>query len=678
MDKSILRDQTIFWSRLGIGIGHKAFDEDGNPAIGNDTFSELQDHQDFYKRGIKLHSFILEAGWVGDGVYNFTTTDRTMDAACKIGDDVLLIPRIKLDPPYDWLKKYPEEVFVYYDGPRTPEEISALVDTPLHDCLGYDAPNGMYMGNPKYTRPNVGGKISNHSFSSDRWLKDAQETVRVLFAHLEEKYGDKILGYHIAYGTSGETLLWGRISKRYGDYGIGNRRKFKAFLKERYGIDGELPPPEERYNGKATASDYLRAEKPICRYYDEFTNEVNSNAIEVLCKTAKEVAPTKLTGVFYGYFMAIADSCYTGHTYIQRLLDSPYVDFFAAPKSYSRCKPGDSSGEQSVSQSINLTKVWVDECDVRTHLAAPNTPKNWASENMLQTKNALVRELSKNLMHDSGFWFMDLGGGWYRSDEMMDLVEELNEINTKMRTKAHQSKSDVLVLMDELSAVVTSIGYSVQAYCSDLVSNLARTGALVDIFRSCDIKSIDLSQYKLIVFAYDFHLNVETLNYVKERTDATIMFQFLAGCLADGEFSFDNIKNVTGFSLYDNHNENSKYSFPSIKINNDVLYENEQGSFAKRYENGRNLIMNTIPYLSIEELTEVVKNAGCHRFVNADYTVYGDNRFLSIIASDKEYNGTLDFGEEKSWTRIDTNETGCQKSIELSFKPYETAMFKFE
>jgi hypothetical protein len=38
----------------------------------------------------------------------------------------------------------------------------------------------------------------------------------------------------------------------------------------------------------------------------------------------------------------------------------------------------------------------------------------------------------------------------------------------------------------------------------------------------------------------------------------------------------------------------------------------------------------------------------------------------------------LDFGEEKSWTRIDTNETGCQKSIELSLKPYETAMFKFE
>ena len=401
MDRNILRNKTIFWSRLGIGIGHKALDEDGNPVIGNDTFSELKYHQDFYKRGIKLHSFILEAGWVGDGVYNFTTTDKTMDAAVQIGEDAMLIPRIKLDPPYEWLKNNPEEVCVYYGGPQTTEEISALVDTPLHDQLGYDAPDGMYMGNPKYTRPNVGGKISNQSFSSDKWLHDTKEMLKVLLTHLEEKYGDKILGYHIAYGVSGETLLWGRVKRDCGDYGINHQRKFKAFLKEKYGIEAEIAPPEQRYFKRDNASDYMRANDPVSRYYDEFMGEINSYAIEYLCKAVKEIAPTKLTGVFYGYFMGIAQTGYTGHTHIQKLLDSPYVDFFAAPKLYDRCAPGDSSGEHSITQSVNLTKVWVDECDVRTHLAAPDTPKIWASENMLQTRNALYRELSKNLSHNS-------------------------------------------------------------------------------------------------------------------------------------------------------------------------------------------------------------------------------------------------------------------------------------
>lgn len=677
MDRSILRNETIFWSRMGIGIGYKVLDDDGNPVIGNDTFSEIEDHKLFYDRGVKIHSFILESGWVGDGKYNFTTTDKTMDAICSIGDDIKLIPRIKLDPPYEWLKNNPEEVFVYYDGPRTPEEISAMVDTPLHDKLGYEAPDGMYMGNPKYNKPNVGGKISNQSFSSDKWLQDTKELMRVLFAHLEEKYGDKILGYHIAYGTSGETLMWGRMSRKYGDYGITNRRKFKAFLKERYGIEGEMGTPEGRYCKKATASEYMRENDPVSRYYDEFMGEENSKSIEFLCEAAKEFAPTKLTGVFYGYFMGIAESGYTGHTHLQRLLDSPYVDFFASPKLYNRCAPGDSSGEHGISQSVNLTKVWLDECDVRTHLAAPDTPKEWRSENMLQTRNVLIRELSKNLSHNSGFWLMDLGGGWYRSEEMMDLVSELDGINRLVKAKPYESASDVLVLADELSTGISSIGYSVSAFSTDLICNLKRTGALVDIYRTADIKNIDLSRYKLVIFSYDFRLNSDILDYVKEKTDATIMFQYMAGCCSDGKFSFENTRKVTGFSLCDS-TEKSEYSFPTVKVRNDVLYETTQGSFAKRLDAGRTLIMNTIPKLSIEKLKEIVQNVGCHIYCEADYTLYGDNRFLCVIASDKEFSGTLDFGKERAWIKHGTDENGNGKTVSLNLKPYETAMFLFE
>lgn len=676
MDRNILRNNTIFWSRMGIGIGYKVLDEDGNPVIGNDTFSELRDHQMFYNHGVKIHSFILEAGWVGDGKYNFTTTDKTMDAACKIGEDVLLIPRIKLDPPYEWLKNHPEEVFVYYDGPRTPEEISAMVNTPLHDCLGYEAPDGMYMGNPKYNKPNVGGKISNQSFSSDKWLEDAKAMMKVLFAHLEEKYGDKILGYHIAYGTSGETLLWGRISRKFGDYGIGNQRKFKAFLKEKYGIEGELPPPDERYNKKATASEFMRENLPIARYYDEFMGEQNSHAVEFLCKAAKEFAPTKLTGVFYGYFMGIAETGYTGHTHIQKLLDSPYVDFFAAPKLYSRCAPGDSGGEHSITQSVNLCKVWVDECDVRTHLAAPDTPKIWASENMLQTRNALFRELSKNMSHDSGLWFMDLGGGWYNSDEMMDLVEELDGINTLIRQKPHQSESDVLVVADEMSTGIQGLGWSLSAFAADFICNIKRSGVLVDIFRTADITKLDLKKYKLIVFSYDMCLNKETVDYVKENTDATIMFQYMAGCMADGNFSFRNTEEVTGFSICDS-TEKSEYSFPTVKIKNCVLRETSQGSFALRQEKGRTIIMNTIPKLSIDEIGGIVRDAGCHVYCDADYTLYGDNRFLCVIASDKEFSGMIDFGKEKQWRKHGSDESGISKTVPLDLKPFETALFIF-
>jgi hypothetical protein len=375
--------------------------------------------------------------------------------------------------------------------------------------------------------------------------------------------------------------------------------------------------------------------------------------------------------------MGIAQTGYTGHTHIQKLLDSPYVDFFAAPKLYDRCAPGDSSGEHSITQSVNLKKVWVDECDVRTHLAAADTPPKWASQNMLQTRNALYRELSKNLSHDSGFWFMDLGDGWYDSAEMLDLVEELDTLNSLIRKKPHESVSDVLVLADELSTGITCSGMSLDAFSTYLIFDIKRTGALVDIFRTSDIKNIDLSRYKLVVFSYDFRLNQETLNYVKERTNATIMFQYMAGCAADGNFSFKNIENVTGFSLRDNE-EKTNEMYPTVKINNNVLYETEKGSFAERIEDGRTLIMNTIPKISIEELKNIVKKAGCHIYCDADYTLYGDNRFLCVIASDKEFSGTLDFGETKKWQKYGTDESGTSKSVTLDLKPYETAFFVFE
>ena len=676
MKSNILRDNIIFWSRLGIGIGYKALDESGNPVIEDDTFSALRYHRRLYEKGVRIHSFILEAGWTGDGVYNFTTTDRTMDAACRIGDDALLIPRIKFDPPDEWLKNNPEEVFVYYDGPDNPDEISAMVGTDKHDYLGYDAPEGLYMGNPKYARPNVGGKISNQSFSSDKWLEAAEVTISKLITHLEEKYGDRILGYHIAFGTSGETLMWGRISQKYGDYGITNRRKFNEFLEKNYGITAEMGSPDSRYKQNGTLSEFMRADNPVARYYDEFMDEVNSHAAEFLCKAVKKYAPDKLTGVFYGYYMGIAESGYTGHTNVQKLLDSPYVDFFAAPKIYYRMAPGDSCGEYGNAQSVNMKKIWVDECDIRTHLAK-DTPPQWACNNIKQTRNSFTRELAKNMSHDSGLWFMDLGGGWYDSEEIIKLVEELNDINNNVRKKKHESVADVLILINEKSTSVTSISFkSLQSYAVDLICDIKRTGAIPDIYRCSDVKDLDLNRYKLIIYAYDFSLSDEDVRYVCSHSDATVMFQYAAGCLSGGNFSLDNTKNTTGFSLYEL--PDSPFDFPCVKVKGDSVFECENGNTVIETRNGRSFIMNTYPTLPIEFLKKIVTDAGCRIYCEADYTIYGDNRFLAVIASDKDYNGKIDFGQIRKWRCVTTGECGEGRCAFVSMDAYDVRVFLFE
>ena len=677
MDRELLRNNIIFWSRLGFGLDPIQFDENGHPALFDESFSELRFHQNFYKKGVKLHSFILNSGWTGVDKYDYTSTDATMEAAIKIGEDVKLIPRIKLNVPIEWCKENPEELMVYPGGPQTVEEIRSVVGTPKHDYLGYEAPDGVYMGKPEMRRPNVGGVISLQSFSSDKWLQDAKKALQKLILRLEEKYGDKIAGYHIAYGISGETMMWGRMSEKHGDYGITNQKKFKAFLKERYNVEAEMPTPYVRYKQKDTIKDFLRDDNKISVYYDEFTNEMNSYAVEYLCKAVKDVAPDKLTGVFYGYFMGVENIAYTGHTEVERLINSPYVDFFASPKLYYRCKPGDSCGEHGCSQSVNLQKVWVDECDVRTHLAVHEG--NWASENMTQTENALTRELAKNLSHNSGFWFMDLGGNWYDSEEMMDLVEYLNNINEKVRKKEHKSVSDILLVVDEKSVMQNSISNDcLKGYVTDFICNAKMSGALLDVYRYNDLRELNLAQYKLIIFAHTYKLNTDDIEYVKTQTDANLMFNYLAGALSEEKFSFDSIRKVTGFTLEEK--EQTKYDFPAVKIldTDNVVISNENGEVVYKVIDGRIHIMNTIPYPDVETLRNVAKTAGCHIYCEAGYTLYADNRFLAMTATPQAFEGILDFGEEKKWTNAKTGEKGVSDKINIKMEPYETLFLLFD
>jgi hypothetical protein len=184
----------------------------------------------------------LPSGWVGVNEYDYSLTDKVMDEVFRDNDDIYFIPRIKLNVPIDWCYENPEDVFVYYGGPETAEEIRSVVGTLQHDYIGYDSPHGYYAsGEFEDTRPNVGGVIARQSFSSKKWLEDAKEALTRVINRLENgKYGKRILGYHIAYGTSGETVVWGRVSNKYGDWGINNKKAFFEWAKAKYGSLSEI------------------------------------------------------------------------------------------------------------------------------------------------------------------------------------------------------------------------------------------------------------------------------------------------------------------------------------------------------------------------------------------------------------------------------------------------------
>ena len=207
-----LRENPIFWSRFG-------FEKENGDW--NKHTENAKRHKAMFDKGIVAHSSIIPVGWTAPDTYDYTEVDKLFELLFSIAPDIVFLPRIKLNVPAGWCAQNPEDVFVYAEGPRTKEEIVAMIDTPVHGshpCKATDL-------------------LALQSFSSKKWIADASEALRRFVVHVENsKWASKIIGYHIAYGTSGETSQWATwdINPRHkGDYGISATKAFIEYAAKR-------------------------------------------------------------------------------------------------------------------------------------------------------------------------------------------------------------------------------------------------------------------------------------------------------------------------------------------------------------------------------------------------------------------------------------------------------------
>ncbi len=548
----LLRTSPLFWSRLGFCYDPPLCHENGERIVFDPTFSEAKTHADFTAAGVAIHTCILDSGWVDVDTYDYTLCDKVLHEVFEVGKAAYFVPRIKLNVPVEWCRQNPTEVCVYADGPRDAEGVRALVGSLKHDYLGYDSEVGYYNANGwKDTRPNVGGVISNQSFSSKKWLEDAGEALRRLVLHLENgPYGDRILAYHIAYGTCGETIMWGRQSGRFGDYGVSNRRHFLAWGLKKYNSEAALraawgdyeqeiiPPPSLREpkneNGQQLCRDPKAGQWAVD--YDLFVNECSINAMEYFGRIVKEGTADKPVGVFYGYIMYVERSGCASHLGgYERVLNSPYIDFLAAPKPYRRSEPGEPGGEMCPVTSVNARKLWVDECDIRTHLATGDA-KHSHSRGMADTKAMFLREMCKNLAHGSSFWFMDLGGNWYNDAQIMAFVGELTAAAARVSQKPHTSAARVLAIVDEPSMLWTAPARNLRM--EHTLRNFNLCGAPCDLILSQDVERVDLSNVQLAILLTP---HVQSEKYVKNLhrllpNGAKVLFVGESAALKDVEY----------------------------------------------------------------------------------------------------------------------------------------------
>ncbi len=658
-DKKFLKENPIFWSRLGGEWCPPLFDPQGKPYYGK-TEEKIQTcqryHRDFAAAGVHIHSISLDRGWPAENTYDYRVADLQLQQLFEADPDGYVLPRIKLDVPIDWCRNHPEEVFVYANGKglSTPE-IAALVETPAQNYWHYKVPE-WYEKYEDFQGEEKPYLIDMQSLSSTRWLADAGVAVEKLIEHLENgPYADRIAGYHLAFGHCGECMQWhmGEWIKgaaadflHYGDFGIAHLQRFYDYGIEKYGSREalgaawqqpditrdtvELPLPKERYAEGNTLQSYFRGREKdvlLCDFDDFMSNNV-TDAIWHFAATAKKHTK-KPVGFFYSYFLFATNTQYEGNAQMDRVLACPHVDFLASPTAYHFRAAGSASLEMTVVQSVNREKVYMEETDTRTYLVAQamaDAKSRDCNHTMEETRFSLWRGLCKNIVHGSGFWWMDLGGGWFDAPDILAEIAALTKAHDALRGGEHKSAADVLVVMDDKGMEHTQCNrFFTHSFLRNFVLTTREAGVLCDMYLASDLDRIDLSRYRLVIFGTNYTLTKEKLASWNFRKDATLMFFNAVGILQNGVPALANVEALTGFALAEDYDEALKCPVLKITEGNDPL-------LCRKTVDGRTRVMCTDPRLPRATLREIAREAGCHIYTDEDTILFGDEDFLSVFA----------------------------------------------
>jgi len=713
--KYIDQERVWFWSRLGFLPDPPGFSPEGIDLAETERF--LKFHRQMLEAGIKMHTSILPSGWIGDNSYDYHETDKILDMLFSTCPDICYIPRIKLNAPLLWQQKHPEELCVYYGGPQSVSEIAKLVGTDKHDILGYDSPGGQYGG--KDNCPNVGGLISNQSFASEKWLNDAGEALRQLIKHIEHgKYTDRIIGYHIGYGVSAECMMWGAWDGKFSDYGPAAKKCFYEWGFRKYGSMEKLsevwmqeisspellflPTPEMRKGTNDSLQKLFRADKEqkIVMDYEEFLSEVNAEALTNLCRLVKEEAGSQtLTGGFYGYTAGLAESAEAGHLAIQKVLDSEYIDFIAAPNSYLCRAAGQPGAALAPEKSIALNgKVWINECDIRTHLAAPDAGFG-RTENLQETQAVMWRDFARTLAAGANCWWMDLFGGWFDDPEILKTVEQIRQIQYLNSSGRKETCAEAALVLDERCFLHCNRKDSwFKFFVLDIIVKVRLLGMPVDIIRYNDIIKQKTPAYKLLIFPHSFCIRPKERTILHEYLKGKTAVWFYASGLLAPELDLNNISLNTGFKVFDSIKQDSlevQYSLPDIEQFSETLewelpvlnihkeseieawgsYKNGSLAVANKSYCGFNSFYSAFLPLPSIVLRKIAKIAGCNIYLDADCTVEVSSNII-VIHTGKKLQEILFLPKAKNLKDIiDGQEWENVRTIELSIPAKSTKVF---
>jgi hypothetical protein len=518
----------------------------------------------FSQTGVKLYQVDLsfEDLWQeGSRHLQLDLAKRQVKGVLDACPTASVVIRLHVNAPMWWNRAHPEECVQFADGP--------IDNRPFGLPFNYED-GDIY-------------RDRRASLASSRWKQEAGRRVAEFcrrFAGTRE--GKSVIGIHLSGGVYGEWHPWGFI-RNEPDVSQPMQDAFRAWLRVKYGNDAALQAAwGDPGTTLATATVPDTAQRRCCfdgyfrkpaagRQTLDFykcQQEVVADDIEFFCRTVKQNWNRPLlTGAFYGYIhFGLCRQALNGHLEIGRLLDSPWIDYFAGPPSYykpSRALGGSGQERAPVHSMLLHGKLWFDEVDNGS--LQDKKEQDFVRSLMLGDTayiHVLHRSLWLPMQQGCGLWLYDFGPrrntGWWDSplyqDEIRNTLKHFQESYGKRLDKPHRPPADILAVWDPASyyGVENVFSKTCEQGMDAAAEDLVRAGAIDQIYLS-DLHKVDLNAYKAVIFMNAWSLDQKQRRFILDSVASnqrTIVWNFMAGYSDGTRLGSDLVEQITGLSLH--------------------------------------------------------------------------------------------------------------------------------
>ncbi len=329
--------------------------------------------------------------------------------------------------------------------------------------------------------------------------------------------------------------------------------------------------------------------------------------------------------------------------------------------------------------SVNLKKLFVSEIDPPPHTIA------WSpSKSIDDTRTVLRREFASCMQSQSGYWYMDLGGGWLDSPEILQTIRE-NEVAGKiLRGRKAESVSEVLIVSDSESFYYAKPHWLLHRdILKASVQNIRMAGAPVDHYRLSDLKNIDLSKYRAVFFMNTFRITDGQWAEIapKLRKDAVLVWHYAPAVWGDS-YNPRHCAKITGFELSERKtaptetvvfgdnkrtftkkfvggateeffqpSPNPEKPYPLFSVSADggaeilARFADGAGAVAKNSHGGRVNYFVSLPILDTKTYREIIAQSKAFLPAPEGCAVYADSRFIGFFPSKDSHIDALPKGD---------------------------------